>query len=206
MAKFKRLVNDSDRARDEPPFSAEDQNAKTDFLEHLANQSGANAIVDSGGVHHRLPTPVGRICLVEVCGYVMEDQEAEDKAIGRYKGVALELDTAQWWTAKNLDLTFDMIGKVTPYKGPENEVELWYLPDIGAQENSLTVDDTMGEDNPRSRVIGIIVSRDYFNRLIVVSNISSIPRPTARYQVYSPLDDTLKPVWTALRAVASVEP
>ena len=35
--------------------------------------------------------------------------------------------------------------------------------------------------------------------LLVPSGGSSIPKPTQKYQVYTPIDDTLKPVWTYLR-------
>jgi len=29
-----------------------------------------------------------------------------------------------------------------------------------------------------------------------ISSTSTIPKPTQRYQVYTPIDDTLKPIWT----------
>lgn len=97
------------------------------------------------------------------------------------------------------DLTYEQIG-TEPDPGedddgdevsPDDSAILWNVQDVAAGANALAVGDVVG---------GRVIQHATDGRVIFLRDAGGgIPAPSAKYQVYTPIDDTLVPLWTTLR-------
>ena len=90
------------------------------------------------------------------------------------------------------DLANDDLGTET---ADTYDLIVWVLGDIKAGASAFAANDIgfgweVGIDSATSKPIVIHVAPEAG---------SSMPAPTAKYQVYTPIDDTLAPIWTSLR-------
>jgi hypothetical protein len=75
---------------------------------------------------------------------------------------------------------------------------------LGAKQYIVKVGGMTGSP---THVVGDIINvcrpqgGTYNGRPVVLAEVAgmSLPKPTARYQVFTPIDDTLTPIWTSLR-------
>lgn len=153
MPRFTRLVPDADRRSDDPPFSADNENAKTDVIEGALLGSGPATSVDTYGRNDRRLFPVGRAVVVMFVTY-------DNMGGGRYYGRALSADQVNWWSGLSRDLTREHFLQA---HSKMNNAEIWYPPEIGTSDHNIKADPDEGDVN-----IGVVMGYNKEGKVIVV--------------------------------------
>lgn len=165
MPTFERLVSDSERAPGTPPFSADNENAKTELLESLLNISGPDLVRGMTGSQSRRHFRDGETVVFHLTGY-------EALGGGRYRARSFRKEQHFGLIDPERDLEEDMLGE----SSVTNDIEVWYLPEIGTSDHNLLVHET---DVTEAFIgSGIVISRTDDNRpVVLVTTAPSVATP-----------------------------
>lgn len=159
MPRFQRLEPDGSRGRGIPPFSAANENAKTELIESALMNSGADTVNAANGTHH-----ADRLRALPVVLFMV--RSITDMGGGRYLGCAYDLNKIEWWQSYDQDLIRDFLATPPNY----DTVEIWSLSEImgNASGHMLINDPDVGQ-------IGIGVLVEQGEGLPIVLMVDTLP-------------------------------